>query len=341
MTAQFPTRQIAKLTGHNGPVHAVTYSGGRGEYILTGGADRTIRLFNPGRGDQGLVMKYAAHGYEVLDLAVDGTQHNTRFASVGGDKAVFLWDTVAGTTVRRFVGHAARCNAVAFGAGGDVLVSGIFDGTAKLWDVKALSSSRPIMTLSEAKDSVSALSVHEHTIVAGSVDGRVRSYDIRMGMVDEDVVGAPITSLAATRAGDSLLVSSLDSTVRLFDRAAGTLLQAYAAPGFVSKEYRARGALGLRDSVVLAPSEDGSVFVWDLLDGKTVRERVWHDDGARRGEPLLEDRDRKKRVVSAVAFCRPRAEWCSAGGDGESVLFLSFSFFPLPLAFYGLEPTLR
>jgi mitogen-activated protein kinase organizer 1 len=33
--------------------------------------------------------KYEAHGYSVLDIAV--TADNARFASVGGDRQVFLW----------------------------------------------------------------------------------------------------------------------------------------------------------------------------------------------------------------------------------------------------------
>ena len=61
----------------------------------------------------------------MLDLAV--AQDNARFASVGGDKAVFLWDVASATTLRRFTGHAARVNAVAWGGDGDcVIVSGMF-----------------------------------------------------------------------------------------------------------------------------------------------------------------------------------------------------------------------
>ena len=63
--------------------------------------------------------------YEVLDIAV--ADDNARLASVGGDKQVFLWDVATARTLRRFVGHFARVNAVAFGGeGGGVVVSGAF-----------------------------------------------------------------------------------------------------------------------------------------------------------------------------------------------------------------------
>ena len=58
----------------------------------------------------------------MLDIAV--TEDNARFASVGGDRQVFLWDVATGRTLRRWSGHGGRVNAVAFGGEGGVVVSG-------------------------------------------------------------------------------------------------------------------------------------------------------------------------------------------------------------------------
>jgi len=41
----------------------------------------------------------------------------------------------------------------------------------------------------EAKDSISSVQVIGREIVTGCVDGRMRLYDVRMGMVFVDVVG--------------------------------------------------------------------------------------------------------------------------------------------------------
>lgn len=68
------------------------------------------------------------------------------------------------------------------------MLLGSFDATVKLWDLKS-QSTKPLMSLEEARDSVSCVAVVEHQVFAGSVDGRIRTYDIRMGMVYEDVVG--------------------------------------------------------------------------------------------------------------------------------------------------------
>jgi WD40 repeat protein len=55
------------LSGHTGPVNVAVYSAGAAKYCLTGGQDRTVRLWNP---STGLDFKcYKAHGYEVLSLS--------------------------------------------------------------------------------------------------------------------------------------------------------------------------------------------------------------------------------------------------------------------------------
>jgi len=67
-------------------------------------------------------------------------------------------------------------------------MTGSFDATVRLWDCKS-QSVKPIQVLDEARDSVSSLHVLGHEIVTGSVDGRVRLYDLRMGMLHVDVLG--------------------------------------------------------------------------------------------------------------------------------------------------------
>ena len=56
------------LKGHIGPVHIVRYAKGSSKYVLTGGQDRTIRLYNPDTANQ--IQIFNAHGYEVLGITV-------------------------------------------------------------------------------------------------------------------------------------------------------------------------------------------------------------------------------------------------------------------------------
>jgi len=79
------------------------------------------------------------------------------------------------------------------------------------------------------------------------------------------------------------------------------MLQSYK--GHINTEYRIRSCLGLADAVILSGSEDGHIYVWDLLEGKVI-EKIKSHDG---------------KVASAVAWNGTKKEWASAGVDGKSL----------------------
>lgn len=56
------------LENHKGPVHVARYAKGTAKYVLTGGQDRVVRLWNPSLGTE--IKTYSAHGYEVLSVSV-------------------------------------------------------------------------------------------------------------------------------------------------------------------------------------------------------------------------------------------------------------------------------
>src|ERR1700733_7910867 len=56
------------LENHKGPVHVARYAKGSAKYVLTGGQDRVVRLWNHNLGT--MIKAYSAHGYEVLSISV-------------------------------------------------------------------------------------------------------------------------------------------------------------------------------------------------------------------------------------------------------------------------------
>lgn len=87
--------------------------------------------------------------------------------------------------IKRFTGHSSRINSVAFNAESTLLASASFDATIRLWDLRS-QQGRPIQVLQEAKDSVTHVAIGQGEIVAGSVDGHVRTYDLRAGELRTD-----------------------------------------------------------------------------------------------------------------------------------------------------------
>jgi mitogen-activated protein kinase organizer 1 len=268
MACPLPTKEAAVLKGHQGPVLALKFNHD-GNYCLSGGQDRTIRLWNPHRA--ALVKTYRGHGYEVLDLTA--SNDNGRIASVGGDKMVFMWDVSTGQTIRKFRGHDARVNAVRFNKDNSVLITGSYDRTLKVWDCKSRNFDA-IQVMGEAKDSVTSIIVTDINIITGSVDGCIRTYDIRMGRLYTDHLGQPVTCINQTGDGNCIIASCLDNSVRLIDKSNGDPLNEFK--GHKNDSYKVDSCASNDDAFVLSGSEDGLVYCWDLVEAKVVQKLKGH-----------------------------------------------------------------
>jgi WD40 repeat protein len=132
-----------------------------------------------------------------------------------------------------------------------------------------------------------------YSLAAGSYDGRVRVYDLRMGRATVDRLAQAVGSVRCSRDGNAVLVSSLDSRVRVLDRQDGKLLKAFGGEDAVSDgaaagngndggmyrntELRIRSVFAKGDAVVLSGSEAAKdrggparMFAWDVLSGEVV-----------------------------------------------------------------------
>jgi mitogen-activated protein kinase organizer 1 len=125
--------------------------------------------------------------------------------------------------------------------------------------------------------------------ITGSVDGYVRSYDIRMGQLVEDYFEGnslflsvnkldqlltfiylflftlsedPVTSIHLLKDSKTMAVSTLNSTIRLMDRERGEMLQKFT--GHRASSYRSHISMSYDEAHVFAGDEDGLLWAWDL-----------------------------------------------------------------------------
>ena len=246
------------LQGHQGAVLCVKFNR-EGNYCVSGGQDRTIRLWNPHKGN--FIKSYNGHGYDVADI--DVSDDNSKLASCGGDRTIFLWDVADGRTIRKFRGHEARSNCVKWNSDCSVLASGSYDSTVRLWDCKS-NSWDPIQILGEGKDSITSIDMTSYEILTGSVDGCVRSYDIRAGQLRTDLLGSPVTCVNFSHDRNCILASTTDSKVRLFDKPTGELLNEYT--GHTNQKIKVESRFTTDDAYVVSGSEDNEIYVWDLIE---------------------------------------------------------------------------
>lgn len=264
---------------------------------------------------------------------------------------MFLWDVATAQTLRRFWhhadGHVGRVNCVSFGGADDALVvSGGFDTTVRVWDSRSGGSgggARPVQVLDDARDAISAVVVRGPEIIAGSVDGRVRGYDVRMGRVVTDTLGASVTSLCLTQDGKAVLVGSLDSRLRLMDRESGACLRTYAGDNesraWRNAEFRVQSLLGGEERFVVAgdemtgdntaaAAEGGSLWAWDLMTGTlTARLSVpWGPPGTERLKRVVGRNGKEKERRYAVSCLAWReggfgTQFCAGGTSSAATVF--------------------
>lgn len=265
-----PRHNSQRLDCKQGAVRTVRFNAD-GNYCMTGGSDRSIKLWNPFRGAL-LLQTYLGHSGDVFD--VRASCDNAVLVSAGADKAVVLWDVATGRATRKLRGHAGAVQAVCFNEDSTVAVSGSQDSSVRTWDLRSRGRD-PIQVFDQARDAVTSLCTSDHEIVCTSLDGCVRRYDLRQGRLAADTVGSPATRALLTRDGLCLLVASLGKSacLRLLDKTTGELLQKFT--GHCNREYYVDCAMSEDDAIVYAGSEDGNVYCWNLIEGKLL-EKLEH-----------------------------------------------------------------
>lgn len=113
----------------------------------------------------------------------------------------------------------------------------------------------------------------------------------------------PVTSLQQSEDAQTLLVGSLDSTVRLIDKSNGGLLSDYK--GHHNQTYRISSLFGHSQRTILSGSEDGRILAWDLANGNVLQDIKAHSD----------------RVVSSLTFHPKLPQMVSCGVDGNIIIW--------------------
>ncbi|GAM18603.1 hypothetical protein SAMD00019534_017780 [Acytostelium subglobosum LB1] len=257
------------LQGHQGSVLVVRFNS-EGTYCLSGGYDRTIKLWNPAK--QTLIHTFDVHGYAVGD--VRSCTDNQQIFSCA-ERQLFQWDISSGEVVRRFKGHAETINTIVVNNDSSLLLSGSYDKKIKIWDLKSRNAD-PIQVLNEAQDSITSVIINDedNEIISTSVDGSVRTYDVRMGKLRTDQLHHPLTSVYLTHDKRCLLVSSMDSCVRLLEKKTGDLLNEFA--GHTNNTYKMNSCTMFDDATIVSGSENNDIFLWDVVDATVLNRLQGH-----------------------------------------------------------------
>jgi mitogen-activated protein kinase organizer 1 len=238
--------------------------------------------------------------------AMDINDDSTRIL-VASDKTAILLDGITKTMLRKFHTHTAVINSVAMFSSTNldqVYATASYDATVCLWDARSSNSYRPIQVLKDAKDSVTVVAVssssssssssslsNDATIRTASVDGMVRTYDIRKGIMECDHYNSPIISMACKHQ-DSMLtlaVSCLDGTIRITNDSLWKQSDGIATPptvvpptvcrqGHIAGQYALECCFLSNGLGVLTGSENGSAILYETCSVVNRKRKKMSDD---------------------------------------------------------------
>ncbi|KAF2859470.1 WD40 repeat-like protein, partial [Piedraia hortae CBS 480.64] len=211
-------------------------------------------------------------------------------ASGSDDKSIRIWDTeTAKPASSPLMGHHNYVSAICISPKGNILASGSYDEALFIWDVRL---GRLLRSLPAHSDPVTCVDfVRDATLVVScSSDGLVRVWDTVTGQCLRTIVHEPdnpaVARVRFAPNGNFLLSVTLDNALRLWNYVEGRCVKTFlghtntkygVGAGFATitcAEDKADGdASSLAGSeystptkwaCVVAGSENGSIFAWDV-----------------------------------------------------------------------------
>ncbi len=115
-----------------------------GASIVTGGSDRSLRLWNCENGKPGALMTQVADAHSGWVEGVAFAPDGKRLISVGADKLVKVWNSADLSPVKSLAGHDHFVLDVAIARNGESFVTGCEGGKVIVWDADALTAKQTI-----------------------------------------------------------------------------------------------------------------------------------------------------------------------------------------------------
>ncbi|KAJ3886497.1 WD40 repeat-like protein [Lentinula edodes] len=210
----FIGRPTTRFQAHDGPAHAVAFSGD-GKLLASGGEDGKVKTWNIHNTE---IHGESLEGHTAAVHSVDFSKDGRYVVSGADDHTVRVWDLEDKLQIRHFR-HTQAVQAVAFSPTGQMIVSAA-STQARVWDWKNLSAAllfeeggheQPITCV--------AFSPNDRFIVSGSSDNSIGIWDVKMQRYFGYPIGteSSVTSVAFSPDARYIVAGYSDGKVGVWD----------------------------------------------------------------------------------------------------------------------------
>ncbi|XP_054650928.1 autophagy-related protein 16-1 isoform X4 [Dunckerocampus dactyliophorus] len=260
-----PSTALHVFEAHDGEVNAVKFSPGS-RVLATGGMDRRVKLWEviSGRCEP----KGALTGSNAGITSIEFDSAGSYLLAASNDFASRIWTLDDYRLRHTLTGHSGKVLSARFLLDNARIVSGSYDRTLKLWDLRSKVCMKTVFTGSSCNDIVCT----EQCVMSGHFDKKVRFWDIRAeSIVRELELLGRVTSLDLNHDRTDLLTCSRDDVVKIVDLRTNAVRQTFSAQGFKCGADWTRVTFSPDGNFVAGGSADGALYIWNVLTGKVDR----------------------------------------------------------------------
>lgn len=273
-----------RLQSHSNSVVGVSFSADS-FYVVSASTDGSVQVHDNRNGELVFTQSVDGNWFNDADIAPD----NSSVAAVGGDGIVYVWSFPDGELLHAIEGHTEyqydddkpalppEIMSVEYSSGGQWLLTGGIDHTARIWDVRAGRQiqifdghvgaiAKAVFSPDTARIATTTVDETFLDYQFDEPDRKVRIWDVATGELVQiiDPKSGYIRSLDYSPLGDTVAIGVWDGTnagtVRIYDIATGDELERFFAHTTPVEEvvYNSDGTL------IATTSWDLDVQIWNI-----------------------------------------------------------------------------
>ena len=304
-----PLKTIGRFDSeaHSGEIRA------DGRVLVAGEDSGKMQVFDVGAGTRAVILKtWHIHKQPVWVTKWSPTELTT-LMSASDDKTVRLWDLPSNNPSRMFTGHSDYVRSGAFMPGGNsnIVVSGSYDETVRVWDARAPGGGS-VLTFKHTDPIEDVLPLPSGTTILAASGSAISVLDLVAAKPLRLITNhqKTVTTLSLASNGRRVVSGSLDGHVKVFETAGWNVVSSSKYPSpILSLSIIAAGATQ-EDRHLAVGMQSGVLSLRTRLSGSTAdkaRERAAEQAVRDIGPEALDQLDaqkakRKRRAVNSKAM---------------------------------------